>query len=474
MKKILLVIICLAFLTSCLNSNSDSNLKIIAPNIKELPLQGTWEVASLLEDDIDETNENLVGENLYFTNDYVILSEYFLQNPRYSIRRVESASYLVYHHQAYPKGYKFKEPIIEILTLYEGEQYFCEFVKESDDELLLIFLNKTYVLKQVSDDVDESVISSDKYDWLPIDGDEDSSNIPTGLLLGLRTPQADSSSYRTLWISFEDDKLSPILEADKIFFPRRSGFYQLEVDRKNDEDFLYVKNILLQENKEEEDDFIMNNKINNTVSIHRHVNYIGNDYVSIEEKIKQASIESNRLKMLAVDSLPSLKPIKISDLAGPGAASAMEQQREKLLKQFGIEQKTYNEENFGLARKMGYWIFTGRLEYEYNDEYLANDYNISVIIPSHVVYCNELNIPWTRVKDHVPVAHDVFTSPNNNLALVVTDDELIVYKSYRESLIDPPLEKIPLKENERVIMAEWAVGDYVESWEMNFNAFISN
>ncbi|NLY70866.1 MAG: hypothetical protein GX076_04185 [Clostridiales bacterium] len=473
MKKILLVIICLAFLTACQNSNSDSSLRVIPPDIKELPLKGTWEVVSLLGDDMVEPDDSLIGENIYFTDDYVLINEYFLQNPRYSIRRVESASYLVYHHQAYPTGFSFKEPTIEILTLYEGDQYFCEFVKESDEELLLIFLNKTYLLKQVSDDVDETILKYAQHDWIPLDGDEDNYNIPTGILLGLRTPQADSSSYRTLWISFKDDSLSPILEVDKIFFPRRSGFYQLEVEHENNQDILLVKNVLLQETQVEEDN-IMSNKEYSTASINRSVNYIGNDYISLEETIKQESIERSRLKVVAVDSLPILKPIKISDLAGPDAASAMEQQRERLLKQLGIEQIMHDEENFGLARKMGYWIFTGRLEYKYDDEYVTNDYNISAILPNHVVYYNELKIPWTRIKNHVPAACDVFTSPNSNLALVITDDEIIVYKSYRENLIDPPLEKIPLKDSEKVIMAEWAVGDYVENWEMNFTEFISN
>ena len=90
-----------------------------------------------------------------------------------------------------------------------------------------------------------------------------------------------------------------------------------------------------------------------------------------------------------------------------------------------------------------------------------------------MVFYNNLNIPWTRVKNHVPSAIDVFTSPAKDLALVVTDKEIIVYRMYQENLAAPPLERIPLKEGEEVIMAEWALGHYVENWTLTCQTYLA-
>lgn len=209
-------------------------------------------------------------------------------------------------------------------------------------------------------------------------------------------------------------------------------------------------------------------------SIHRRINYISNDYVCVEENLKQSSLndgstsEGSKLQIFAVDSLPAMKAVKISDLAGAEAVAAMEQGYRKLAQQLGAKQiapHLRDEENYGLARKMGYWIFKGRA----NDV----DYNITVIPPDHVVFYNNLNIPWTRVKNHVPSAVDVFTSPDKDMALVVTGSEIIVYRMYQENLAGHPLERIPLKEGEEVIMAEWALGHYVENWTLTFQTYLA-
>ena len=127
-----------------------------------------------------------------------------------------------------------------------------------------------------------------------------------------------------------------------------------------------------------------------------------------------------------------------------------------MLQQLGLkgEYNLQDEDNYGLARKMGYWIFKGRINYPQKrgkqaqggrkQEYGIQeaDYNIAVIPPDHVVFYNNLNIPWTRV-GQVPSAIDVFTSPAKDLALVITDKEIIVYRMSQENLAAHPLERIP-------------------------------
>ncbi|MDD4583472.1 MAG: hypothetical protein PHR60_04715 [Eubacteriales bacterium] len=498
LKIVVLWLIVGILATGCSNQNTDFTLQVTPPQNLKFPLQGTWEIVSLLKESApleQESVQQWEGKNLYFTNEFVLLGEYLLSKPGYQVKKVESEAYMLYYHQAYPENFRFNDEEIEILTLYEGEQYFCEFVRVNEDEVLLNFLSSCFIVKKISDEVDETTLSFPRNtDLSGLGKKTESISDQTGVLIGLRAPDQNShgnegESYRTLWIAMNKNELAPVLETDTIIFPRRSGFYQLEAIRRQEgnkeEDFLYVNNILLNDNKDEDEDedkdnssFLSANWGGKEGFIHRKVHYIGNDYVSIEETVNQANVNDNnlwedsKLQIIAVDSLPNIKAVKIADLVGPNGVSVMEQGNHKFLKQLGIKQlRPLEEDNFGLVRKMGYWIFNGRLDYSHNNEYMKADYNIGIVPPNNVVLYNELKIPWARVKNYIPSAIDVFTSPNKDLALVVTDEEIIIYAINQENFVGPPLEKITLKEGEKIIMAEWASGNYVENWALTFEAW---
>ncbi len=504
MKKILLTFVLLLILAisatagGCLNHNTDFNLRVIPPQNIALPLQGTWEIVSLLQESAavnQEPARQWVGKTLHFWKNDVLLGEYLLSNPSCQVKRVEADVYLRCEHQAFPADFSFKNSEIEVITLSDKHLFLCDLLRINNDELLLSLFNNSYMVRKVSDDVDETIFSSSEItDIFEIRSLAGTTSKYTGVLLGLRAPSPEpdrqgyqGDHYRTVWLALEDQKLAPVLETNTIIFPRRRGFYQLEVIRKNEEkkeeDFIIAGDILEEGKKNDTelslDPFSWEGKEG---YIHRRVHYIGNDYVSIEEMVKQASMsdgrirEENRLRMIAVDSLPAMKAVKFSDLAGLGAVGAIEQGKQNLLQKTGLGQAgPKDEENFGLARKMGYWIFNGRLNYLQNNVSVAADYSINVIPPGHVVYYNKLNIPWPRVKNYVPSALDVFTSPHSNLALVVTNNEIIVYGMFQENLTGPPLERIVLKEGEEVIMAEWALGQYyVENWALTFQNYLAN
>ncbi|MCB5252973.1 MAG: 2,3-bisphosphoglycerate-dependent phosphoglycerate mutase, partial [Candidatus Cloacimonetes bacterium] len=91
---------------------------------------------------------------------------------------------------------------------------------------------------------------------------------------------------RTLWLALEDQKLAPVLETEGIIFPRRRGFYRLEVAAKSDgekeEDFLIAVDMSEEEKKDDlelsPDPLLWDGKEG---YIRRRIRYIGNDYLSI-------------------------------------------------------------------------------------------------------------------------------------------------------------------------------------------------
>jgi len=475
--------------------NTDFTLRLVPPQNRQPPLQGTWQIVSLLKESTaanQELAQNWVGKNLYFAESNVLLGEYLLPHPRYRVKRVEAKTYLLSQQHALPEEFRFGNPEIEVITLSDNHLFWCELLRENDDKLLLTLFNNSYLVKKISDDVDATVFSSSETtDILEIGNLTETASRHTGVLLGLRASDQDRQGrqgehYRTLWLALEDQKLAPVLATNVIVFPRKSGFYELEVVRKKEEkkeeDFLIVEHILGEEKQKDFEPSLASSSWEEKEGyIHRRIHYIGNDYVSIEETVKQTSVsdgsikEESKLHIFTVDSLPGMKAVKITDLAGPGALTPMEQGKQNLLEQLQVKQAgSADEENFGLARKKGYWILKGRLSYPQNNVLVTADYDIDLLAPSQVVFYNQLNIPWSRVKNHVPNAIDALISPNKDLALVVTNKEIIVYGMYQENLEEHPLERIPLQEGEEVIMAEWALGQYyVGNWSLTFQTYLA-
>jgi hypothetical protein len=141
------------------------------------------------------------------------------------------------------------------------------------------------------------------------------------------------------------------------------------------------------------------------------------------------------LQILPIDGLPGIKVVSMEDL--------------------GIETGSPGG-SFGLERRMGHWFFQSPTG------------NIPVIPPAKLVSYDELAVPWTAVKDKVPEAVDVVTSPNKDMALIFTRTEILIFGITQGEMFSQPWQKIPLKKGEKLIMAEWATGRYVDIWKENF------
>lgn len=486
------------FSVGCVNTANDATHQIVSPENLDIAIQGTWEVTQILTQKTPSSNEDLqlwLEKTLQFSSEYAVIGDTVLKNPRYQIKRVDSEEYLLYHNKAFPKGFSFTEKEIEVFTITAQDIFFCEILREKDGELLLKLYNDTYLLTKISDEVDEELIYRLEAEGLAsenIEQDREDDLIRTGVLIGLRSVIEEQGiqrhQYRTLWIGASNKSLHPLLETQDLFYPRRSGFWKMEsilmTQENRWEELLITYNILakditriqdLSERSMVEDE--------DTKTITRGINYIGNDYVSIEEKILRTDQGNgqerlqNNLRILPIDSLPSIKGVKIDDLLGDPGAEAVDYFQQQLLGQNKEQPIEWIDEatfGFGLERRLGHWFFKGRINYVRNEGLFAADYNINLIPPSKVVFYDELNIPWKDVKDRIPSTVDLFTSPNRDIALVVTKTELIVFPIDRGKLKEEPLARIPLRKGEAVIMAEWAMGTYVENWEKTLKNHIQD
>ena len=128
-------------------------------------------------------------------------------------------------------------------------------------------------------------------------------------------------------------------------------------------------------------------------------------------------------------------------------------------------------ENFGLVRKNGHWFLVGRINYQSGGNQEQTDFELKVVPPAGLIFYDTLVLSWHTIKDKVPDALDAFTSPNKDIVLVRTKNKLAVYKIGVEQLEENPLAEFDLQEGTAVIMAEWATGSYVDSWEKSFLSY---
>ncbi len=489
-SRFLLLIMLITFMmVGCTNLQTESTDRISSPKNNQAPVIGTWKIVRVADESSNDKKtsvEEWENKTLEFSEDYMTLGDYYLESPRYQVKSVNGKQYLLYSHKSFLKDFNIPDAEMEVITVIDKDKYFCDIVRISDNELVLSIHNYNFYLKKISNELNKSPIyegqqkEANSYNFISYKED---SLIRSGVLLGLRSNNSNSSSeysYRTIWIASKNKTLNPILETEEIIFPRRSGFWKIDTKRnteaKRTEDFLFAYNVSTDnlhekmELKPDYSDWLM--KIG---QIHKRIDYIGNDYVSIEVlgnggyENSDKNWYENSLQILPIDSLSSKKSVRITDLSGGESLASVKLGIQKTIEKLGInENNLINRgkvlDNFGLERKMGHWFFKGRINYMLENEFHFADYNINIIPPSKLVFYDELNIPWTYIKNKVPGAMDAFTSPNKDIILVLTKKEIIVYGIEKGEIENVPLKRIALKDNETVIMAEWATGDYAENW----------
>ena len=88
-QAVLLLLLAGILAGGCTGLNSEYTLRIIPPRNLELPLQGSWEIVALLQEDraaAGEPAQEWIGKTLHFSDKYVLLGEHLLSNPRFQVK----------------------------------------------------------------------------------------------------------------------------------------------------------------------------------------------------------------------------------------------------------------------------------------------------------------------------------------------------------------------------------------------------
>ena len=490
----------LILLSGCATLSREATNKIVRPENKVIPLQGNWIIKNCYEetDNKSMVDSAWIGKVFQFEGNSIIFNGSSWENVNYKIKRVNAKEYFLHRVVATSDSIGASSGEIQVITASSEDKYLYEFIKLDDERIIASIDNQLYCMTKaengtegiyggIAKDIDES-------DEIISNYSKSKKSVQTGLLLGIRIPEQISQKgteekleeyrYKTYWISMTNRETGPVLSADDIFLPRKDGFWKLNVRKilgsEGIEDTIsavmvssgYMKKSALDESTSDK-------LLRMETKLRRTILYVGNDYICTEnvEEIKESDTsekESKKvLRTVPVDNIANPEGIKLSDLTGENGSLAMEGAISGLLASSNnnsiskiIEED--QEQNFALFRKTGHWFFKGRVSLEPGEPMAFVDFNINLIPPADMVAYDILHIPWTIIKDTVPLAIDAYTSPNKDLAIILTRNAILLYAMENGELAQEPLNKLDIPDGSMVIMAEWATADYVEYWEKSF------
>ena len=486
--RILLLGLCLMLLNGCAGPSWTTAGKIIPPVYHTCPLEGQWQVSQDLETSggTGGGNPGANGEVIQLTADLAVVGDHVWRNPVFKLKKVDTASYLMTKYLNLPSRLMPDSKEVEVLTVSSAENFLGEFMKIDDRRLLAFLQNNVLYLEKVSDQVDSSLAGTELNE---VPANQESYFGSSGVLVGLRIPGGSKSNnneaaengefqYQTLWLAADHLKLHPVLQDKDIFFPRRSGFWELRTggdpEEQSSGDRLSAHDVSTKVQESQLKTMTLSRGDVKIDAGKKVIDYVGNDYVALETGSKGV-----RLQILPVDKISVSDGIKVSDLLGETGLAAFRNARAQADRALSRNNNAAaiddedSEENFGLIRKNGHWYLRGRINYRLQDDgdLSYRDFNVNWVPPAKLIAYDTLCLSWQYIKDRVPDAADAFTSPNRDMALVITKTKLLVYSISGGQLGSEALARIDLQPGTSVIMAEWATGSYVDSWE---KAFLAN
>lgn len=482
-KIVILVfmIITLFSLTGCGGSDTNEIIEIKSPTNNHLAIEGKWEITDykVLDKNIypEKDLKSLKGKVIDIGEKNINIDGKAYNKVSYKLKVAESDYYISYQSDFKIKDLNLDKDEVNVIVASDKDNAVLDFFNISDSKSYVYYQGVFLTVKKVGS-VDENTFIRSKY----IESKDNNAikSEDKGVYIGLKQPrklQEDGTysdeKYRTLWISYKDNKYQDIESANGIIFPRMSGIWTLKKKVKTDKgkhQEYFVANTIDRKTKEE------TVNIKSDSNIYRNINFIGNNYIATEV-YEGNNFKNNfpQYQVLPVDNLYVEKGLVIQDIYPKDVNSIYKSDYERVYSNFTNTQKQNHKRyidysNFTLKRETGKWILQGKIS-PLNKNNISYDYTLSIKPNDNLVKYDALMIPWRTLRNEIPFIKDAYTSPDGKMLVVIVEDELLVYQINGTNISEKPMERIKLKDGEQVIMAEWCERDYVELWDVFFKEF---
>ncbi len=298
----------------------------------------------------------------------------------------------------------------------------------------------------------------------------------------------DSATYRTLWLRTQEGKLKLTAEKTSLLVPGEEGFWRIDVKHSvyNDynEDFVWVNpppdsdapaNPFLA-NKEgiEAFDVAMLPKPQGIEFQHgeqcigyhyRDILFVENNHIGISSVNSQTCLgtgSSTGDSGLQILPLETMDPVNFTELLGPDTGKLFTTTAAEYQKQHP-NIKEWGNLSGGIVRNNGQWTIEGHYALAKNE--YTNFEVTAAPIPADLAKPTSLALPWATIKKQIPDAVDAFSSPKQDILVVLTKSRLLGF-ALKEGKINPrqPMLRLIIKQPVSVVMVQWAEGQFVDNW----------
>lgn len=483
MKKIIAFLLIGLFTLNfgCSKVDSKEIQSINAPSNDNLIIKGNWEITDVKI--IDENIEN-ISEILELKNKTINISNNGINivNKNYK----ETAFKLKVVKPSYNLSYEFKLKLsdiikdkekIEVISIIFQNNIIGEFIIDNDEKGYLYYQGVLFNLNKIEIEALETKANAgdteeaSKEEIIEPELILEDYNSPVGVMLAIKKNRElkndgkyGNESYRTLWISMYNGNIQPVLEKDNIVFPRMNGIWEIKGNTLYENGLHYE---YFNARKIDSGSYGIEEAYSPEISIYKNITFISNDYISMEVyEGDDFQNKFHRYQTIPIDNINSNEGLKIGDIYSDLEvnqyeidlkSALMEASKDKIEEDYKIDYS-----NFKLDRVKGKWILVGNINLLDSDIF---DYRINISPLNRILNYDTLLISWKELKAQNPFIKDAFTSPNGRIAIVQLEDSLLIYEIKDRDINPTPLLTIDIEENEEIIMAEWANGDYVKRWE---------
>ena len=238
----------LILLTGCSFFTSQGT-NVERPEMGQSPIYGRWTITKFISNKrINQDNfkfKELIGEELYFSNDSVILANDYIKDAEYKTKYTRLSNYLYQKFNIDYKTLGLEDSDVYTTYIFDSNSNsstYYEVIKTSENTALvfdngIILEIKLLDDKMKNEDLNSFILAKkdevlNRRNLFDYTGDK-------GFLIGLKT-RIDSNppnwNYKTLYLKFSDLKLENVYEMNNIVLPRDDSFYEVSVQRESKSD----------------------------------------------------------------------------------------------------------------------------------------------------------------------------------------------------------------------------------------------
>jgi len=289
----------------------------------------------------------------------------------------------------------------------------------------------------------------------------------SAVVIGLREDHNQaSSSYRTILVAPVNEELQVIGSGTGIWMPYKTNFWRIDVvsDKYNDGNQLLRASRAAQQKQvigqaEEQLPFNRTEKLL----------YAGNRFVSI---MQSTNVNENGIQVdhsqVWVNELPTLAERGDNQ-------NALEDGHFTLSKALNTEDAATDIDQWVITRESGKWVAKQPVKALSNTSIPEIQSWPTVIanLTKDIVKDDPLALSWAEVQQLEPTAIDAYTSQDEDVAVIVTNNniQLIPYQLPEEER--QPV-TVNISPNETVVMVQWATQEkYVDTWKLWFSKWFA-